>query len=86
MYDFQPPKFVKDNLSRDETVALKKLRNIKDIVIKPEDKEPAFVVQNTSSYIHTAMLDLNITKVYQKNDFDKHQKRFRRFLTLLKKC
>ncbi|KAJ8040008.1 hypothetical protein HOLleu_14189 [Holothuria leucospilota] len=68
---FQSPKYVKDNLSKDERKALTNLRNNKEIVIKPEDKGPAFVIQNTSSYIHTAMLDLNNNNVYQKNDYDK---------------
>lgn len=60
---------MKDNLSTDERKALINLRNNTEIVIKPEDKGPAFVIQNTSPYIH--MLDLNNSNVYQKNDCDK---------------
>ncbi|KAJ8044002.1 hypothetical protein HOLleu_11336 [Holothuria leucospilota] len=68
---FQPSKYVKDNLSKVEREALRNLKNNENIVIKPEDKGPAFVTQNTSTYVHTAMLDLNNKKVYRINEYDK---------------
>ena len=69
--EFQPPKYVKDNLPKEEREALTNLRYNKDIVIKPEDKGPAFVLQNTTAYIHTATSDLKNGKIYRKNAHDK---------------
>ncbi|KAJ8038195.1 hypothetical protein HOLleu_15540 [Holothuria leucospilota] len=68
---FQPPKYVKDNLTLEEREALTNLWTDDNIVIKPEDKGPAFVIQNKTDYIHTAKTDLSNVNFYRKNTVDK---------------
>ncbi|KAJ8049385.1 hypothetical protein HOLleu_02116 [Holothuria leucospilota] len=68
---FQPPKYIKDNLTLEEREALTILRTDDNIVIKPEDKGPAFVIQNKSDYIHTAKTDLSNVNFYRENTVDK---------------
>ena len=48
-------RFQRDNLNKRERVALKRLRNNKDIIIKPADKDGATVILNTGDYITEAM-------------------------------
>lgn len=44
---FQSARYIKDNLSKEERLAAQSLRHNSDIVIKPEDKSPAFVIQDS---------------------------------------
>ncbi|KAJ8033905.1 hypothetical protein HOLleu_24287 [Holothuria leucospilota] len=67
---FKPPTYIHDNLSKGETQALFSLSSDDSIIIKPEDKGPAFVVQNKASYVESALSDLNNEKFYRKNDAD----------------
>ncbi|KAJ8034234.1 hypothetical protein HOLleu_20984 [Holothuria leucospilota] len=57
VHAFQPPNYIKDNLTSEERAALTNLRTDDNIVMKPEDKGPAFVIQNKTAYIHTAKTD-----------------------------
>ncbi|KAJ8022623.1 hypothetical protein HOLleu_37577 [Holothuria leucospilota] len=68
--EFVPCKFVKDNLTRGERKALAKLKQRSDLVIKPEDKGPAFVVQDRSDYIETASEELSNKNVYLESERD----------------
>ncbi|KAJ8030592.1 Neutral cholesterol ester hydrolase 1 [Holothuria leucospilota] len=68
--EFVPCKFVKDILTRGERKALAKLKQRSDLVIKPEDKGPAFVVQDRSDYIETASEELSNKNVYLESERD----------------
>lgn len=48
---YQTPRLVRDNLTEKEGAALRNLRKDFGIMIKPEDKEPALVIQNTTDYV-----------------------------------
>ncbi|KAJ8026513.1 hypothetical protein HOLleu_31360 [Holothuria leucospilota] len=57
--DFQAPKYVRDNLTKGERAALRNLRKDNSITIKPENKGPAFVIQNTTDYVSKAEKELS---------------------------
>ena len=59
--DFRRPR---DNLSPSERSALKKLKNLENIIIKPANKGSAVVLQNTSDYITEGFRQLNDRKFY----------------------
>ena len=59
--DFRRPR---DNLSPDERSALKQLKNLENVTIKPADKGSAVVLQNTSDYITEGFRQLNAPKFY----------------------
>ncbi|KAJ8047191.1 hypothetical protein HOLleu_06129 [Holothuria leucospilota] len=63
---FKSPKYIHDNLTKGERQALFSLSSDDNIIIKPEDKGPAFVVQNKASYVKSALSDLNNEKFYGK--------------------
>lgn len=57
---------LRDNLTPEERDSLKKLKNNKNIIIKPADKGQGIVVLNTSDYILEANRQLNDTTIYSK--------------------
>ena len=59
-------RFQRDNLNKRERVALKRLSNNKDIIIKPADKGGATVILNTGDYITKAMRQLNNEECYKR--------------------
>ena len=70
MQNYQPPKYIKDNLTKDERSALKTLRKDTVLIIKPEDKGPAFVIQDRSEYVKSALKELSNEFVYKTIDTD----------------
>ena len=63
-------RFQRDNLNKRERVALKRLSNNKDIIIKPADKGGATVILNTGDYITEAMRQLNNEEYYKRVEED----------------
>ena len=63
-------RFQRDNLNQRERVALKRLSNNKDIIIKPADKGGATVILNTGDYITEAMRQLNNEEYYKRVEED----------------
>ena len=63
-------RFERNNLNQRERAALNRLRNNKDIIIKPADKGGATVIQNTSDYITEAMRQLSNEEYYRKVEYD----------------
>ena len=63
-------RFQRDNLNKRERVALKRLRNNKDIIIKPADKGGATVILNTGDYITEAMRQLSNEEYYKRVEED----------------
>ena len=61
-------RFQRDNLNKRERVALKRLSNNKDIIIKPAEKGGATVILNTGYYIAEAMRQLNNEEYYKRVD------------------
>ena len=62
--------FQRDSLHKRERVALKRLSNNKDIIIKPADKGEATVILNTGDYITEAMRQLNNEEYYKRVEED----------------
>lgn len=63
-------RFQCDNLNKRERVALKRLSNNKEIIMKPADKGGAIVILNTGDYITEAMRQLNKEEYYKKVEED----------------
>ena len=63
-------RFQRDNLNKRERVALKRLSNNKDIIIKPADKGGATVILNTGDYITKAMRQLDNEEYYKRVEED----------------
>ena len=63
-------RFQRDNLNKRERVALKRLSNNKDIIIKPADKGGATVILNTGDYITEAMRQLNNEEYFKRVEED----------------
>lgn len=63
-------RFERNNLNKRERAALNRLRNNKDIIIKPADKGGATVIQNTSDYITEAMRQLSNEEYYKRVEND----------------
>lgn len=59
-------RFQRDNLTKQEWVALKRLSNNKDIILKLANKGGATVNINTGDYIMEAMRQLNNEEYYKK--------------------
>ncbi|XP_078371355.1 uncharacterized protein LOC144655007 [Oculina patagonica] len=60
------PTKIRDNLTRRERQALKKLQHRTDIVIKPADKGSGTVVMNRQDYLKECHRQLNDAKFYKK--------------------
>lgn len=58
----------KENLSAEDTLALKSLQSNKNIVIKPADKGSAVVIMDGSTYVNEALRQLNNTQHYKALD------------------
>lgn len=58
----------KNNLSSEEVLALKSLKNNSDIVIKPADKGSAVVIMDRSAYVNEALRQLNNPNHYKTLD------------------
>ena len=58
----------RSNLTKDETAALRRLKDNRNIVIKSADKGGAIVVLDRDAYISEAYRQLNNTKYYRKLD------------------
>ena len=58
------------SLRNEEWRALKELRNVKEITIKPADKGGAVVVLNTTDYVTECNRQLNNTSYYLPLDHD----------------
>ena len=61
---------LRDNLTRDERIALKSLQNRTDIVIKPADKGSAVVVMSREDYVAEANRQLSDDQYYHPLDTD----------------
>ena len=57
------------NLSEQEYLAIKSLKNNKDIVIKKADKGSATIIMNKCNYIAEGYRQLNNPKFHKKNRF-----------------
>ena len=57
----------RDNLSLEECLALRELKMMHHITIKPADKGSAVVIQNTSDYIAEGLRQLRNTKFYRES-------------------
>lgn len=70
-YEIDDPLFRlrdKNNLSKEEAQSLAKLRNDKNILIKPSDKGGATVIMNKTNYVSEAERQLNNDKYYRRLD------------------
>ena len=63
-------RFQRDNLNKRERVALKRLSNNEDIIIKPADEGGATVILNIEDYITEAMRQLNNEEYYKRVEED----------------
>ena len=59
-------RFQRNNLNKRERAALRRLRDSKNIIIKPADKGGATVILNTEDYITEAMRQLSNAEYYKK--------------------
>lgn len=58
--------YVRDNLTKEERTALTNLRKDFSIIIKPENKGPAFgVILNTTDYVSEAEEELSNLSIYK---------------------
>ena len=60
----------RDNLSHAERIALKELKSMNHIVIKPADKGSAVVIQNTTDYVAESLRQLRNDKFYKESPVD----------------
>lgn len=60
--------YQKNNLNHFEIQALKKIRNYRDIIIKPADKGSATVILDRTNYINEGYRQLNDERYYKKID------------------
>ena len=65
-----PPKYIKDNISREERKILKNIQNENDIVYKWEDKGPSFTKMSAAQYIEAGEEELKNETVYKICDED----------------
>lgn len=75
------------NLSRNELVALRELKNDEDIIIKPADKGGAIVLMNRADYINEANRQLNNQMFYEQvrsNQNEKISKKIKEFVNSVK--
>ena len=68
------PAGIRDNLSRQEREAIKKLQKRIDIVIKPADKGSGTVIMDYNWYVDECLRQLNDNKYYQKQTKDLTEK------------
>ena len=64
------PAVIRDNLSRQEREAIKKLQKRVDIVIKPVDKGSGTVIMDYNWYLDECLRQLNDNKYYKKQTKD----------------
>ena len=64
------PAVIRDNLSKQEREAIKKLQKRVDIVIKPADKGSGTVIMDYKRYVDECLRQLNGNKYYQKQTKD----------------
>ena len=67
---WNPPKYIKDNISREERKILKNIQNENDIVYKWEDKGPSFTKMSAAQYIEAGEEELKNETVYKICDED----------------
>ena len=60
----------RDNLSQQERIALKELKMMHHVTIKPADKGSAVVLQNTTDYIAEGLRQLRDAKFYRETPVD----------------
>ncbi|CAJ0958429.1 unnamed protein product [Ranitomeya imitator] len=65
-----PSKVVKDNLSADQRKALKELKGMRDIIIKPADKGGNIFIQSTKMHEKEAFRQLRDTSCYRRLTFN----------------
>ena len=68
------PAVIRDNLSKQEREAIKKLQKRIDIVIKPADKGSGTVIMDYNWYVDECLRQLNDNKYYQKQTKDLTEK------------
>ena len=68
------PAVIRDNLSKQEREAIKKLQKRIDIVIKPADKGSGAVIMDYNWYVDECLRQLNDNKYYQKQTKDLTEK------------
>ena len=61
---WKPPRWTKDNLTRDERKCLKESKDNKDIVFMWEDKGPSFTKMTKTQYIEAGEKELQNSKYY----------------------
>ena len=64
------PAVIRDNLSRQEREAIKKLQKRVDVVIKPVDKGSGTVIMDYNWYLDECLRQLNDNKYYKKQTKD----------------
>ena len=65
-YNFKIQIYKEDNLKETERLAIKNLRNIKDIIVKPVDKGSNICIMNKTDYIYEATTQLSDSKYYKR--------------------
>ena len=65
-----PPKYIRDNLTKEERSILKNIQTEHDIVYKWEDKGPSFTKMSKDQYLKAGEEELNNESVYKKFEED----------------
>ena len=63
-----PPRFIKDNLTKNERQFLKDLKEKEDLIYKWKDKGPSFTKMNLDQYIEAGEKELDNERFYQTID------------------
>ena len=67
---WKPPRFIKDNISKEERNFLKEVRKNDDFVYRWEDKGPSFVKMTKNQYLLAGEKELENGKFYTQADSD----------------
>ena len=62
-YKWKPPRYIKDNLSKEERNLIKQLKENDNIVYKWEDKGPSFVKMTKEQYLNSGKTYINKFKM-----------------------
>ena len=62
---WKPPRFIKDNLSKDERNFIKQLKQNNDVIYKWEDKGPSFVKMKSEQYTKAGEKELEKPNFYK---------------------
>ena len=67
---WKPPRFIKDNLSKDERNFIKQLKQNNDVIYKWEDKGPSFVKMKSEQYTKAGEKELEKPNFYKEVEND----------------